>query len=67
MDNTPKTVEELQQQIDAQREQNIIWISNIAVVLKDHETMLREIKDTQRDMARLLTRLVEQKETNGTG
>ena len=61
MGSTPKTVEELQRQIDAQREQNIAWVSNIAVVVKrlddrleGHEAMLRELRDIQRNQDKLL-------------
>ena len=73
MGSPPKTAEEWQRQIDAQREQNIAWVSNIGIfmvrtdaVLHELKDMQRELKDSHRDITRLLTRLVEREETNGT-
>ena len=76
-----KTAEEWQQEIDEHREQNLRWIANIGAYMArtdarmDHletrfeafmdrtETMLNEMKD----MRLILMRLLEQRETNGTG
>ena len=75
------TIEEQLESLGEIQQQGLVWISHLAAhlvrydkmqermdaILKDHDTMLREIKGTQRDIARLLTRLVERGETNGTG